>query len=70
MEKLIIKNKNKIYIVDFNNVISLNSCGRYTIVVTEEKEYTVCKNLGQFEKELPEQFFRIHHSCILIFIKC
>ena len=65
MKKLIIKNRNKIFFVDFDDIISLNSCGRYTTIITEEKEYMVCKNLGLMEKELPENFFRIHHSTII-----
>ena len=65
MDNLIITNKDKIIIVNFDDIISLNACGRYTTIVTEEKEYVACRNLGLYKKELPERFFRIHKSCII-----
>ena len=65
MDKLIVKNKNKIFIIDFNDIISLNSDGRYTIIVAGEEEYTTCRNLGLLEKDLPAHFFRIHYSHII-----
>ncbi len=65
MDKLIIKNKNRIFIIDFNDIISLNSDGRYTTIVAGEEEYTTCRNLGLLEKDLPSHFFRIHYSHII-----
>lgn len=65
MEKFIIKNKTKIFIINHSEIISLNSCGGYTIVITDKNEYTICKNLGLLEKELPDYFYRIHYSHII-----
>lgn len=65
MENLVIKNKTKIFIINYCEIISLNSYGRYTTVMTEKNKYTICKNLGLLEKELPAYFYRIHYSHII-----
>ncbi|MDD2381463.1 MAG: LytTR family DNA-binding domain-containing protein [Mariniphaga sp.] len=65
MEKLIVTRKSQTVLVDFQEIISINALGRYTTIVTEKKNYTICKNLGLLELETPDYFFRIHDSCII-----
>ena len=65
MDKLIVNNKNHTVLIDFENIISLNALGRYTKIVTEMGNYTICKNLGLLELETPDYFFSIHDSFMI-----
>jgi len=65
MDKLIINNKNQIFLIDFKDIISLNAWGRYTKIITENENHTSCRNLGLLEVDLPDYFFRIHHSYVI-----
>ena len=56
----------KIVFVKTNDIIYLESDGRYTHVHLEEKKKLMAsKNLGEFEKNLARNFFRIHKLYIV-----
>lgn len=65
MDKLIVNSKNQTFLIDFEDIISLNAWGRYTKVITDNKNHTSCKNLGLLELGLPNYFFRIHETYMI-----
>ena len=65
MDKLIVNSKNQTFLIDFEDIISLNAWGRYTKIIMENENHTLCKNLGLLELGLPDYFFRIHDSYMI-----
>lgn len=65
MKNLIVTCRKESYYIRLAAIICLLADGRYTKIITTEKNYFFCRNLAQFEKELPGYFMRIHHSHIV-----
>lgn len=65
--KLEIRASEGIYYIDINEIIHLDSDGRYsTIYISDEKKIVVAKTLGYYEDVLSDQgFVRIHNSHII-----
>lgn len=62
-----VNSHNGIKIIEVNNILYLESSGRYTIIyVSNNISVTVCKNLGYYERLFNEiDFIRVHHSFII-----
>jgi len=62
-----VNSHNGIKIIEVNNIVYLESSGRYTIIyINNNNSVTVCKNLGHYEKLFSEiDFLRVHHSFII-----
>ena len=61
--KIAIRSHKGLRILDAENILYLEGCGRYTkIYLTEGKPVTATKTLKTFETILPSHFCRIHKS--------
>jgi two-component system LytT family response regulator len=53
-------------VIPLNSILYFEAEGSYTKCATEKNTVIVSKNIGDIEKELPEQlFFRCHHSYLI-----
>jgi len=65
-DKIIIKQNNHDSIIQCRNIIFCKSDKQYTFIyLTDDRKLISAKNLGFYEKCLPDCFCRIHHSTIL-----
>jgi len=62
-----INTSKEVVFVEKEEVIYLKAAGRYTeVFCKKKKQYTVCKNIGEFESELGKDlFFRVHKSYLI-----
>ncbi len=60
-----VKEGRKIYMIRYGTIISLHANDNNTIVNTGEGSFTSDKYLGYFEKNLPDNFYRIHKRFII-----
>lgn len=53
--------------ISIKDIVWCEASGAYTKIHTKEKQFLICKNLGEFEKALTEEigFFRVHHSSLI-----
>jgi two-component system, LytTR family, response regulator len=66
LQKLFIKNKEGISIIDISEVIIIQREDRSTVVVTTEEEYITSEGLSELEEKLDKnQFYRSHKSYIV-----
>jgi two-component system, LytTR family, response regulator len=66
LDKLFIKNKEGISVVDISEVIMIQREDRSTVVITTEEEYITSEGLSELEGKLDKtQFFRSHKSYIV-----
>lgn len=66
MEILTVKCGKETLFLSYENILYLESDGRYTTIYTSTNKYMVCRNIGLFEAELPcPPFARIHHTYIV-----
>lgn len=61
-----VKIGDRILLIDYEDITHFQSEDKYTRVFTKNgKKYLGDWSLSQLEKELPEQFLRVHRSCIV-----
>jgi two-component system LytT family response regulator len=66
IERIVIKNKGRIYFVKTNDVITIKAAGKYLHIATENEEHTVRQTMTEIESKLdPKTFLRIHRSTII-----
>jgi len=65
--KLAISHQNGLVLLDFNEIVRLESDGAYTkLYVTDGKSYFTSKNIGFYETQLlTHNFFRVHHGHLI-----
>lgn len=67
LDKLVIKNKEEIFLIDFCDIVFIERVNGNTRVVTTTKEYDTSMSLTEiYEKLDHEQFMRSHRSYYLI----
>lgn len=65
-EIVTISSLDKVSLIKKDDIIFCKSDGRYTtFYLSNNTEIIACKNLGEFENALCNNFFRIHHSYII-----
>ena len=63
---LFLRQENKAFNVPYDEIVSLIADGSYSKIHKKEgASIFTSKNLGEYEKILPEEFFRIHKSTIV-----
>lgn len=63
---LFLRQENKAFNVPYQEIVSLVADGSYSKIYKKEGDSIfTSKNLGEYEKILPEEFFRIHKSTIV-----
>ncbi|WP_129409101.1 LytR/AlgR family response regulator transcription factor [Marinitoga lauensis] len=67
LSKIAVENKNEIIFLDFEEVYYFEYFEKKILVRTNNEEYVLkhFKNLNKLEKELPDNFLRIHKSYII-----
>lgn len=66
LEKLIVKNKDGISLVDKNDIILIQREDRSTVIYTDRESFTTSESLGELEAKLGNtQFLRSHKSYIV-----
>ena len=66
LDKLIVKNKDGISVVDKNDIIVIQRENRSSVIYTARESFTTSESLGELEGRLGStQFFRSHKSYIL-----
>ncbi len=67
IKRIAIPDGNSFQYEDTANIIRLQARGRYTEIFTSNnKKYTVTRNLGEFDKLLSQyKFLRVHHSHLI-----
>lgn len=65
--RLIINSIDRIDVIKFDDLMYINSSGKYSIFATSDnRKITSSNNIGSYTKELPNnQFVRIHNSYIV-----
>jgi two-component system LytT family response regulator len=65
-ERIIVKNKGRIYFVKCNDVITIKAAGKYLQIITDDDEHSVRQTMNDIESKLdPKVFLRIHRSTII-----
>lgn len=63
---LYLKTEERAFNIDMDKILCLEADGSYSkIYLADEKTIFSSKNLGEFEKNLTDQFFRVHKSVIV-----
>ena len=73
MEYLVIRNNKEEHYIKCEDINYLKAEGRYTLIMkinNKGKKYLYCKSLSALEKDLPDNFIRIHHSYIINLHNC
>lgn len=66
LKRIAINCEGKTVFEEVDNIIFVETYNRGCIIHTKEKEYFEGKNIGEFEKKLPEEkFFRCHKSYLI-----
>lgn len=70
LERILVKKKNKLVIVDLDEVLWIDSSGNYVELFLNGKSHLVRGTLKKLEEKLnPNQFVRVHKSSIVNFEK-
>lgn len=65
-DKLIVEGKKETLVIPYKNILYLKAEGRYTKIITEEREKMICRHLKTFEEQLEHSpFFRVSKSYIV-----
>ena len=65
-DKLIVEGKKETLVIPYTDILYLKAEGRYTKIITEEREKMVCRHLKTFEKQLEHSpFLRVNKSYIV-----
>ncbi len=66
LDRLFVKDKDKIHIIKSADIIAIESAGDYCKIITAKSSTMELKSLSEFERELdPSRFVRIHRSTII-----
>jgi len=66
IERIVVKNKGRIYFVKTNDVITIKAAGKYLQIETEAELHTIRQTMNEIETKLdPKLFLRIHRSTII-----
>ena len=60
-----VKSDKKIYKIDFENIIYVQSYGDYVKIITKDKTIIASETLKNMEQFLNDQFIRIHKSFLV-----
>jgi hypothetical protein len=65
LERVAIKSNSKIHVIAVNDIFSISSEGDYVQIHTENAKFLKEQTMKYFEAHLPDNFIRIHRSCIV-----
>lgn len=66
LERYVVKNGNKVHVLNIPDVMCIEADGNYIHLVTNKKKHLVRSTLSGFLKKLdPKKFYRIHKSSII-----
>jgi DNA-binding LytR/AlgR family response regulator len=64
-EKLVVTKRNKILLLNLDEIVYIEKTGTYSIINTLHKEISVNNTLKELENKLPDNFVRAHRSFII-----
>jgi len=65
-DKLIVEGKKETLVILYKDILYLKAEGRYTKIITEEREKMICRHLKTFEERLEHSpFYRVSKSYIV-----
>ena len=65
-DKLVVEGKKETLVIPYKDILYLKAEGRYTKIITEEREKMVCRHLKTFEEQLEHSpFFRVSKSYLV-----
>jgi DNA-binding LytR/AlgR family response regulator len=65
IDRVSVKEGSKIHIIKANDILYIQAYGDYVMIITETGKYLKDQTMKFFETNLPENFIRIHRSCIV-----
>ncbi len=65
IDRISVKEGSKIHLIEAYDILFIQAYGDYAMINTEEGKYLKEKTMKYFETNLPDDFLRIHRSCIV-----